>query len=362
MQPLTIQLVRIRYAHWGAYSGINQLTRYLDPAFIRFAVQEVLLQSTEPEWLDRCSKRVAEILSRGKCVQWYTALDFLAEIRTFYRAIRGGVDVVHYLDGEHSLGFVPALLRWTDYAERRPRIVVSFHQPPVWLHDIVDAENLRYVDEIIVLSEAQYDFFKGLVPKVRVTRIHHGVDTDFFRPATDRETRGVFRCTMVGSWFRDYPLALRVAEMLHAHSDIEFHFISPGSIGSVPDNVKVHHDLDDASLLRMYQGSDLLVLPLTNGTANNALLEGIACGLPAVVSDLPGVREYVPGEEAVRIDGNDPARFAKEILDLRGDPERLGRLSVLARKRAFDYCWRRITPRYETVYRRGRTATDSAGK
>ena len=44
----------------------------------------------------------------------------------------------------------------------------------------------------------------------------------------------------------------------------------------------------------LYQGADLLLLPLIDATANNTLLEGLACGLPVLASDLTGVRDYAP--------------------------------------------------------------------
>lgn len=42
----------------------------------------------------------------------------------------------------------------------------------------------------------------------------------------------------------------------------------------------------------MYQESDLLVV-LLDSTANNSLLEAMACGMPMVTTDLQGVRDYV---------------------------------------------------------------------
>jgi glycosyltransferase involved in cell wall biosynthesis len=63
------------------------------------------------------------------------------------------------------------------------------------------------------------------------------------------------------------------------------------------------------------------------------------------------VRDYVPGEEAIRIAKNRIEPFESAILRLRRDRELQVRLSALARERALAFDWRRIAPRMEEVYR-----------
>lgn len=116
-------------------------------------------------------------------------------------------------------------------------------------------------------------------------------------------------------------------------------------------NVILYRDtLDDAGLLERYQQSDILFLPLLNSTANNALLEGIACGLPVVSTYLPSVKAYLPGNEAILIKDNDPKQFVEVILRLSQTTDECKNMAREARKRAESLDWRNIAPQYEAVY------------
>ena len=48
--------------------------------------------------------------------------------------------------------------------------------------------------------------------------------------------------------------------------------------------------LTDAELRDLYHSSDIAFIPLTNATANNAVLEAMASGIPLISTDLPAIR------------------------------------------------------------------------
>ncbi len=58
------------------------------------------------------------------------------------------------------------------------------------------------------------------------------------------------------------------------------------------DKIEFLGRLDDSELVRSYQNADLLILPSinTNEAFGIVLIEALACGVPVIASDLPGVR------------------------------------------------------------------------
>lgn len=351
--PLTVRVVRIRYPHWGGHSGFSRLAASFDPARVRIADRPVRLQPDEPRRLDRLSKVFAERMAGGRCVAWYNTFDLLSDIRSFTRALAGNVDVLHYFDGEHSLGFLPARLKGSSLVRRPPRVIATFHQPAEWLPDIVREEHLEGVDLVTVVARDQARYFREAAPSAKVAYLPHGVDAGYFRPGREERGEGRFRCVTVGSWLRDHGTVLRLAGRF---GDVDFHLVSPGATLDRKPNLFLHDRVGDRDLRRLYREAHVLLLPLVNGTANNALLEGMACGLPVITTDLPGTRDYAPGEEAMRIAPGDLDGFAGAIESLREDEGDRRRRSAAARGRAESFDWKRIAPLYESAYRGGASA------
>ncbi|MFH1176654.1 MAG: glycosyltransferase, partial [Acidobacteriota bacterium] len=172
-----------------------------------------------------------------------------------------------------------------------------------------------------------------------------------FAPPPERREGAVLRCIGGGVWQRDYTAFLRTAELLAGDGGFEFHLVSP-DLGSarVPAGVALHRGLGDGELVALYRSCDLVFLPLLDATSNNFLLEGAACGLPIVSSDLPGVRFHFPGPEAELVDGNRPKAFAAVLRELAGKPERRRAMGAAARQRALRFGWKTLAREYERAY------------
>ena len=346
-----IHLLRTYYPHWGKYSGINRFIEYTNSDQYQIDTQVVPMgHSNFPISNIRIRRRVERWIKKNG-VKAYDLNDLMAEIKGFRKWWQGCVDILHYLDGEHSLQYLPSLIHKLGFKKSKTPVLATFHQPPAELVSLINPDIIRNLDHVTVLCPEQKTYFEQFFPQDKISLIHHGIDTDYFQPTTESKQQNKFKCLTVGSWMRDYDTVMAVAKKLEAYSDIEFHLVS--SQVEVTDeygNVYLHQNIDDDALLRLYQHSDVLFLPLFGATANNALLEGVACGLPVVSTQLPSIQTYVPGDEAILIKDNNPDIFAEALLNLYRQPERCRKMSELACQRAMELSWTKITRQYEALY------------
>ena len=348
-RPIRLRLESTRYPHWGRYSGIGQFASRLDPARFRYKVHTASDSDDDlPLPIPSLRRRLRERVQRGG-MEWYKLSDLAAELRAFGACLSGRADIIHFLDGEHSGQYLP---QWLG-ERRRVKLVASYHQPADLLPDLVPQAVAARFDRVVVVSPAQRAFFEAFMPAERIVTILHGIDTDFFAPLGQRSSDGIFRCVTSGHWLRDWPTILRVAERLRDRPDIEFQIVTNRETGleHLP-NVRFHQNVSDEQLRLIYQGSDALFLPLTESTANNTLLEGIACGLPVIATDLPSVRAYVSDRCAMLPPAGDVDALVAAIERLKSEEGLRSAMGAAARSRAEQLSWARISREYEDLYLR----------
>jgi len=113
--------------------------------------------------------------------------------------------------------------------------------------------------------------------------------------------------------------------------------------------VEQAHDVE-----RLYHAADVFVLPSSREGAPNVVLEAMACGLPAIVSRLPGVTDALieDGRNGVLIEMGDRAALSAAIADVMRDPEGARRLGTCARATVErDFAIGRVADQYLDLYR-----------
>lgn len=345
-----VRVIRTHFPHWGAYSGINQFLSYLDHG--KYSVDMHVVSDSDEDFpfQNRMIRKWLRRVVQKQGMQWYKLSDLTAEMKALKQCWRSKVDILHYLDGEHSAQFMPKLLK--GFGKFRPRMIATYHQPSEVLESLINRNVVAKLDCVTVVSPEQVPFFEDLLPPDKICLILHGIDTNHFRPAGQSKNENTFKCITTGHYLRDFDAVRRVAEKLRVHREIEFHIVTSKPTGLEDlTNVKIHRKhVDDDELLSLYQQSQILFLPLIQSTANNSLLEGLACGLPIVSTSLSSVKVYVPGKEAILIKDNDPQQFADTMMHLVHNPEERGIMAQEARKRAEELDWCKIAPQYEVLY------------
>lgn len=347
MTGTRVQFHFAQYQWWGVPSRYVQLVDHLDPlchTITTRGTSDMVDLAAMPDWQRRTAELIRPEFARHHRA-WHNLNDLASEVATLELCCDGKVDIVHFLDGEHSGPILPQVMR-----NRLPgvRTVASFHQPPDLAEKVLFGPDLRQIDAIILMSPSQVPFFAQFVPNERLHVILHGVDTDFFTPPAVKRPRDRLHCITTGLHLRDWDAFHAVAMAL---PEVAFTVVTSGRVKISPlPNVEVLSGISDADLAAAYRAADVLFLPLTDATANNSILEGMASGLPVISTDLPAVRAYVPDAAGILIEANAVPDLVSALNRLAGDHALRARMASAARSRAEALAWSNVARQYEAVY------------
>lgn len=215
-------------------------------------------------------------------------------------------------------------------------------------------------------SRAEILAVTGLAPG-RVTVVRPGVPRDSAVPAMRRPAglpEGPFALavginkphknlrTLAMAWEafgRDAPLRL-----VHAGPRDPRHPVLAGIPGGAP--VLALGRVDEEELAWLYRHAMLLVFPSVYEGFGFPLLEAMAAGLPALVADIPPLRE-LGGEAARYLPPRDPAVWAAAVRALTADEGERTRLAMAGRARAADFQYSRTAAEVLEVIRAVAKAT-----
>jgi len=110
---------------------------------------------------------------------------------------------------------------------------------------------------------------------------------------------------------------------------------------------------DHAALPDFFAASDVVVLPSVREQFGQVLVEGMACGLPAVAVDAHGPGEIVAdGETGWLVPPDDETALAAALIEAVNDPEERRRRGEAARAGARErYSWPALAARVAALYR-----------
>jgi glycosyltransferase involved in cell wall biosynthesis len=178
-------------------------------------------------------------------------------------------------------------------------LVGTIHLPAsVWNQE--QCAFLSRLASALVLFERDIPFYEKYVGAGRVKFIHHGVDTEFFKPGPAK-LRSPPRILYSGVYLRNEAMLVRVVKRLaEKMPDLRFDLLVPvhhrksAALAPLQEHPAVtwHGGLNDEELRALYQRSYLMLLPMNESGANTAVVEALASGLPLVTTDVGGIRNY----------------------------------------------------------------------
>lgn len=248
--------------------------------------------------------------------------------------------------GSQDLWTCVAARAWSG---RRPRLVFTRHNTKrVRAHAANRWLYRRQIDHLIVASRSVLERYAALLEDGslamdRVSVVHSAYRTDRFHPGLDgrrvRAELGLAEGTplvgVVGRLVRDkgQDIFLRAAaEILERRPDARFVLAGTGRIERELRSLASSLGLDPAVRFLGFRDDvpeitaalTVSVLPSVDCDASSAVLkEALACGVPAVATDIGGAAEILRDGVTGRIvPAGDPHRLAEAVLDLLADPGR----------------------------------------
>lgn len=199
--------------------------------------------------------------------------------------------------------------------------------------------------------------------------IYGGVDTDRFAPdrAVERQPLVVYVGRLlphkgVNVLIEALPDGLRLELIGRPYDEGFFRDLKRLAGGK---SVVFRHDCDDAALVRAYQQAICVVLPSVYRTMygkvtrvpellGQTLLEGMACGTPAVCTDVASMPEVVAdGVTGFVVAPNDPAALRAKLEWLRDHPADVERMGRAGRRRVMEaFTWPAVVRRCLDLYAR----------
>jgi glycosyltransferase involved in cell wall biosynthesis len=266
--------------HAPPYGGGNQ--------FLLALVAEMRAQGLSVE-VNRVSGRTPACL--------YNSFNFdFARLRRF---ARDGVRMVHRVDGP-----IGVYRGFDDGTDRRIEVINR------QLADVTVFQSRYSLEKH---GELGLDLCNPIV-------IHNAVDPAIFHPAQEREPLNARRLRVITSSWSDNPRkGADVLTWLDRHLDFDAYELTfAGQTQRTYKHIRVVEPLASKPLADLLRRQDVFLAPSRDDPCSNALLEGLACGLPAAYVRSGGHPELV-GDGGIGFD--DPEELPTVLARLRDELE-----------------------------------------
>ena len=337
-------LVGNRYGHHARHSGYEGFQRYLGnplkpPLGFRF-----LKVKNFPMLGWRIDSAVGWLMRR----ECYSVALLATEIGAAVHMMSHSGSIYHFLYGDTDVCWLGRLRKLLG-----TRVVASFHEADEGLEYLkIDQRITRALDAVILVSDAQRPYFEKLLPPERIFVVPHGVDTEFFHPAPQRSDAPLL--LTVGGHLRDFETLERAIDRIQAEVPA-MRFVAVGAHHGhtgrqfAHPRVEFREGVSDEELRGLYQRARAVMFSFKQATANNSLLEAMACGAPVVATEVGGVREYLGGG-GILSPAYDSGAMAEAAMRLLRDPQLAGRLGAAGRSAAMQFDYAQVAERQARVY------------
>ncbi|MGC8877940.1 MAG: glycosyltransferase [Anaerolineae bacterium] len=225
----------------------------------------------------------------------------------------------------------------------------------------------RDADALVAVSNGLRDHAEKIAPDIPIQVIPNAIDLSQFTPPRQRDTQGPVRLLYVGR-FTAAKNVETLIEAVHILSQREVGDFELELVGEGDQRPTLERLVAEYSLARRvhfsdwvpreriadhYRRADIFVTATTWEGMPNTVLEAMACALPIVGTQVPGLQELVQDSvNGYLVPPRDPIALADALallIDNGYERRRMGRQGRLLAERQF--AWDYIAAQYVEVYR-----------
>ena len=336
-----------RWRHHTASGGYDRLALEVGATVVQSPeVSGLVRRLFRKLWTIKSSKHLYKLEYR------YQYQDFLAERQLLARSRFRTPDVVHVLYADEQMDL---LLRSRQLLPSP--LVASFHLPTSHVtnrFERIHRHLLGGIDAAIVLSRCQLKDFRRWLGWDRVVYVPHGIDTRSFCPGDRESPGGRVRLILVGHHMRDWEATRRIIDECNKRKlPVQIDVVLERAhwpIFTGCANVRLHTGISEDELVRLYQQADALLVPMVDSTANNAVLESLACGTPVISNSVGGIPDYVDGTCGWLFGKGEVFGIVQLIEQFADNREIAQARRECARLKSLEFGWDRVAEQLTQVY------------
>lgn len=334
-----------RWPHHTASGGYDRLAREIGATVVQRRGRAGLL--------DRAWRKLGRtIFGENLHLLEYSYEDLVAELRLLAKSWLRRPNVVHALYGDDQVDLLVRARRLLPCP-----LVASFHLPAFRLADRFECIRkylVAGIDAAVVVSQCQLKDFQRWLGEDKVVYVPHGIDTRKFCEVDHDFQRRRVRMIMVGDHMRDWEAAHQIIDQCNARRlPVEFNVVIKQSLWPIfigCGNTRLHCALPEEELIKLYQDADAALVPVLDATANNTILESLACGTPVISNLVGGIPEYVDDSCGWLFRKGEISGITDLIDQLCECPEIAWSGREAARQKSLEFSWDRVVEQMLIIY------------
>lgn len=238
------------------------------------------------------------------------------------------------------------------------KLFVVEHTPHVTkgkAEKIASIFSLLLARKVVCISTAYQKEFQQQVPMLKLTRrtviIRNGINLDRFSPGPNK-SNPEFHVGMAGRFTLQKNQRLIAEIAINGfksgkwNNQLHFHFAGNGlelekikqwvAENQLEHHIHFHGLLKESELVGFFRNLDLYVHASFAETMCTSVMQAMACGLPVLASDIPGINDLIPDDSTslILLPNNETGKWTDHILQYTRQKDLLKKRAALARRTA----------------------------